>query len=148
MLLFRKWDFLIFKVLNSNMPQFFLRKFFICCPNELKKRYLTNTWFVCQVTGISKRLDNFYFWRPMLLIELISNSNMEVSLIETCFCYTVIQNKIKYLGQKDFKPCVKKFIYFIYHPLPKDPQSFGILNRVLQAYVVNMSKIATFLGRF
>jgi hypothetical protein len=28
--------------------------------------------------------------------------------------------------------------------LPKDPQSFGILIKVLQAYVVNMSKIATF----
>ena len=48
--------------------------------------YLTNTWCVCQVAGISKRSDDFYFWHPMLLIELISISNMGVSLIKTCFC--------------------------------------------------------------
>ena len=34
----------------------------------------------------SAHLDNFYFLQPMLLIELISISNMGVSLIETCFC--------------------------------------------------------------
>ena len=48
------------------------------------------------------------------------------------------------------KLILKKKIQFFFQclALPKDPQSFGILIRVLQAYVVNMSKIATFLGRF
>ena len=46
---------------------------------------------------------------------------------------------IKKIFKKFFSQCLA---------LPKDPQSFGILIRVLQAYVVNMSKIATFLGRF
>ena len=35
---------------------------------------------------ISAHSNNFYFWHPVLLIELISISNMGVSLIETCFC--------------------------------------------------------------
>ena len=51
------------------------------------------------------------------------------------------------LGKINDKKIFKKF-FFQCLALPKDPQSFGILIRVLQAYVVNMSKIATFSGRF
>ena len=43
----------------------------------------------------------------------------------------------------------KKFNFFFQClALPKDPQSFGILIKVLQAYILNMSKIASFSGRF
>ena len=37
----------------------------------------------------------WYLWHPMLLIELISISNMGVSLIETCFCLRLYIN-LKY----------------------------------------------------
>ena len=56
--------------------RFFLGKKLFCLWSKwAKKRYLTNTSCVCQVAWISKRSDNFYFWHPMLLIELISISN-------------------------------------------------------------------------
>ena len=58
--------FLIFKVSNSNMPQFFFRnKTFLLAVRSLRYcGYLTNTWCVCQVAGISKRSDNLYFLTP------------------------------------------------------------------------------------
>ena len=40
----------------------------------------------------SAHSDNFYFWHPMLLSELISISNMGVSLMETCFCSRLYGN--------------------------------------------------------
>ena len=59
-LLSRKSDFLIFKVSNSNMPQIFLGTKLFCLLSKWaeKKRYLTNTWCVCQVAGISKRSND------------------------------------------------------------------------------------------
>ena len=56
-LLFRKSDFLFFKVSNSNMPQFFFRnKTFLFAVRSLRySGYLTNTSCVCQVAAISKR---------------------------------------------------------------------------------------------
>ena len=53
----------------------------------------------------------------------------------------------EYLGKINTKQKVFKY-FFQCLALPKNLQSFGILIRVLQAYVVNMSKIATFSGRF
>ena len=53
----------------------------------------------------------------------------------------------EYLGKINTKKKVFNF-FFQCLALPKNLQSFGILIRVLQAYVVNMSKIATFSGRF
>ena len=46
--------------------QFFFRnKTFLFVVRSLRySGYLTNTWCVCQVAGISKRLDNFYFLTP------------------------------------------------------------------------------------
>ena len=81
MLLFRKWDFLIFKVSNSNMPQFFFRKkpFLFVVQMSWKKWYLTNTWCVCQVAGISKRSNDkqtsFFFLKKIgvLLFETVKN---------------------------------------------------------------------------
>ena len=77
MLLFRKSDFLQSRIVTR---RFFLGQKLFCL------LFKWNAWCVCQVAGISKRSVNFYFWHPMLLIELISISNMGVSLIETCFC--------------------------------------------------------------
>ena len=55
--------FLIFKVSNSNMAQFFFRKkTFLFVVRFLRySGYLTNTRCVFQVAGISKRSDNFNF---------------------------------------------------------------------------------------
>ena len=63
MLLFRKSEnqiFLIFKVSNSNMPQFFFRKkTFLFVVRFLRySGYLTNTSCVCQVSFFSVHLDN------------------------------------------------------------------------------------------
>ena len=65
-LLFRKSEFLFFKVSNTNMPQFFFRnKTFLFAVRSLRYYgYLTKTWCVCQVAGISKRSDNLYFSTP------------------------------------------------------------------------------------
>jgi hypothetical protein len=53
--LFRKSDFLFFKVLNSNMPIFFRKKTLLFVIRSLRySGYLTNTSCVCQVAGISK----------------------------------------------------------------------------------------------
>ena len=38
--------------------------------------YLTNTWYVCQVTFFQLIRTTFIFWPPMLLIEFNSISNM------------------------------------------------------------------------
>ena len=48
---------------------------------------------------ISAQSDNFYFWHPMLLIELISISNMWVSLIVTCFCSRLYSNCFGFLQE-------------------------------------------------
>ena len=60
MLLFRKSDFFIFKVSNSNMQQsvFLNKTFLFFVQMSWKKIYLTNTLCVCQVAGISKRSNN------------------------------------------------------------------------------------------
>ena len=63
LLLFRKSDFLYFKVSNSNMQiLFFWKKTFFFVIRTLRYfGYLTVlTWCVCQVV-ISKTSDNFYF---------------------------------------------------------------------------------------
>ena len=77
MLLFRKSDFLFFETWILTCRFFFRKKTFL---------FVLATSCVCQVAGISKRSDNFYFPYPMLLIELFSISNMGVSLVEICFC--------------------------------------------------------------
>ena len=84
MLLFRKSDFLQSRIVTR---RFFLGIKLFCLWSELAE--ILWGFMKSQIMNphkISAHSDNFYFWHPMLLIELISISNMGVSLIETCFC--------------------------------------------------------------
>ena len=82
MWLFRKWNFLIFKVSNSNMPQFFLGKnFFFMLSKWAKKRYLTKRHFNpdlivvinCWVVGVScwSALECVINWKSREKIKLV-----------------------------------------------------------------------------
>ena len=72
-LLFRKSDFLFFKVSNSNMSKFFFRKktFLFLIISLRYSGYMTNTW--CEYL---RDWTTFIFWCPMSIIEFVSISNM------------------------------------------------------------------------
>ena len=57
-LLFRKSDFLFFKVSNTNMQISFFLGTKLLVRSLRYSSYFTNTSFVCQVAGISKRSNN------------------------------------------------------------------------------------------
>ena len=65
---------------------------------------------------ISAHSDNFYFWHPMLLIELISISNMGVSLIETCFCSRLYgkHTSLKKYTNCDKLICLSLYIFLLF----------------------------------
>ena len=72
MLLFRKSDFLIFKVSNSNMPQFFLGTKLFCLLSEwAEKKGMT-----CLSIFFSAHSANFYFLTPQLVTWGVKNSTL------------------------------------------------------------------------
>ena len=75
MSLFRKSDFLQCRIVTHQF--FFRKKTFLFVIRILRySGYLTNTWCVCQVAGISKRSDNLYFLTPHV-------TNRDVLLLTT-----------------------------------------------------------------
>ena len=103
-------------VSNSNTPFFFRKKTFLFVIRSLRySSYLTDTSCVCQVAGVSKRLDNFYFWHPMLLIEINSVSNMECQKLKLsgyltntwCVCQVSFFSAHLDNKQKSFFPKIK-----------------------------------------